>query len=166
MTSKAIVKITHAHSPKYRDGETLYLLRLHDGGPADAGADVYHAVTLARRHCYHYSTDQAIPAINHLLTRCTPPAPGSVRPFQLYRPVDTPPPDIRYFYEIDCPPGYVFLNYAAGLGPQLETAVNPMVLNLFRDHVNDCRQAINDSIQNLATLDPIVALQSPYPFIA
>lgn len=165
MSNKCIVKITHTYSPKYRDGETLYLLRLQDGSPADAGADVYRAANRAAHNCYRFSTEHAGPAVHYLRTRLAAAATAGHPPIQLYRRVETVPADIRYFYEIDCPEGYVFINFAQGIGPPLEFAVQPFTPGDLQNLVNDCRRAINDAIANLATVDPYFATQCPYPEI-
>jgi hypothetical protein len=158
MTTSCIVKVTHCHSPKYRDGSTVYLLRRHDG------ADVLQAAALAR----HYRSTvnfHALYVTNHLLTRLVPGAGARDPKVQLYRPVKSIPDDIRYFYEIDCPDDYVFLNFAAGRGTDLEQQVRPVFPCELRKLVNDHRHAINLAVAELAAQDPIFALQSPYPML-
>ncbi len=168
MPTKAIIKITHCHSQIYRNGRTIYFLRLTDGTPADAGADAYEAAKRATDARNRGMDCHAIAATNYLLTRLVPgPGAGAHDPtVQLYRPVESPPADTRYFYEIDCPQDFVFVNFATGdHGAGLEAAVRPLTLWDLRDLVNDHRTAINLAVAILANQDSIFTIQHPYPMI-
>jgi len=156
MTTRCTVKITNAA------GADLYLYRHTDGYPAVTGADVYRAVVLALHARDLRSSDPAIPAINHLLTRISP-ANHHRAAVPLYEPIDSPPGDIEHYYHIDCCVDYVFLNYAAGHGAQLERETKPYAPCQFRHLINDQRHILNLALIALAAVDPYYAQHSPFP---
>ena len=125
---------------------------------------VHQAAALASH--YRGTMDfHALHVTNHLLTRLVPGAGARDPKVQSYRLVTSPPADIRYFYEIDCPVDCVFINYAVGLGADLEHQLRPFGLCQFRHLVNDHRYAVNLGISELVARDAAFALQSPYPIL-
>ena len=159
MTTRCTVKITSA------TGADLNLYRHTDGYPAVTGADVYRAVVLALRARDLRSSDPAIPAINQLLTRIGPA--NDHRPATpLYEVIDSPPGDIEHFYHIDCCVDYVFLNYAAGYGDQLEHQTKPYAPCQFRHLINDQRHTCNRALAALTAVDAYYAKHTPFPDLA